>query len=383
LLDVRNLEIRTAARARRGRQQGGIRLVHDIGLSVAPGELVCLVGESGSGKTVTGQAILGLASQAGLAVSGEIMFEGLDLAVASPAQARQLRGRGLALIPQEPSSALDPLFPVGGQVAEAVRRASGGSARAARRAALGFLADARVPEPARRAAQYPHELSGGLCQRVAIAMALAGHPRLIVADEPTSALDATTALQLLELLDRLRSAGSTGMLLITHDIGVAARADRIVVMYAGRIVEQGPAAAVLGHPRHPYTAGLIGSVPRLASPGGREHPGSAGVAALTGRGARLPAIAGGVPSPAARAAGCPFRDRCRMAAPGCEQEQVLTVHPGPAGPDTDLPRAGGGPHLAACWRVTPATPAESLAALWATAPAGARQPAPAGGGAGS
>jgi oligopeptide/dipeptide ABC transporter ATP-binding protein len=342
LLDVRGLEIRA----------GDVRLVHDIGLSVASGELVCLVGESGSGKTVTGQAILGLAAAAGLTVSGQILFEGEDLAAAGPARARQLRGRGLALIPQEPSSALDPLFPVGAQVAEAVRRATGGSAKAARRAALGFLSQARVPDPARRAAQYPHELSGGLCQRVALAMALAGQPRLIIADEPTSALDATVQLHLLALLDELRSASGTGMLLITHDIGVAARADRIVVLYAGRIVEHGPAAAVLGNPRHPYTAGLIASVPRLPVPG-------------SARPERLPAIPGGVPSPASRAAGCPFRDRCRMAAPGCEQEQVLTVH-GTAGHDVPISPGslGNDLHAAACWRVSGQTTARTLAGLW-------------------
>jgi peptide/nickel transport system ATP-binding protein len=349
LLDVRDLEIATAPR--RG---GGVRLVHDISLTVAPGELVCLVGESGSGKSVTGQAVLGLAGQAGLRVSGQILFEGLDLVTAGPARARQLRGRGLALIPQEPASALDPLFPVGAQVAEAVRRASGGSARSARQTALELLAQARLPSPRQRAAQYPHELSGGQCQRVVIAMALAGQPRLIVADEPTSALDATVQLQLLELLDRLRAAdgsgagsgaGRTGMLLITHDIGVAARADRIVVLYAGRIVEHGPAADVLSNPRHPYTAGLIASVPSLTSPADRQ--------------ARLPAIPGGVPSPAARTAGCPFRDRCRMAAPGCEQEQALVNQHG---------EADGVTHAAACWRVTGETSAQALTSLWSRPP---------------
>ena len=343
LLDVRDLEIATG---RRRGGAGGVRLVHDISLTVASGELVCLVGESGSGKSVLGQAILGLAGQAGLEVSGQILFEGADLVAAGPARTRQLRGRGLALIPQEPSSALDPLFPVGAQVAEAVRRASGGSARSARRTAVELLAQARLPEARQRAAQYPHELSGGQCQRVVIAMALAGDPRLIIADEPTSALDATVQLQLLELLDRLRRAdtrvaGRTGMLLITHDIGVAARADRIVVLYAGRIVEHGPAADVLANPRHPYTAGLIASVPSLTSPADRQ--------------ARLPAIPGGVPSPAARTGGCPFRDRCRLAAPGCEREQVLV----------DQPAAAGRPaHAAACWRVTDRDSAQSLTSLW-------------------
>jgi peptide/nickel transport system ATP-binding protein len=356
LLDVRDLEIGTALR--RG-GTGGVRLVHDISLTVAAGELVCLVGESGSGKSVTGQAILGLASSRGLRVSGQILFEGLDLVTAGPARTRQLRGRGLALIPQEPASALDPLFPVGAQVAEAVRRASGGSARSARQTALELLAQARLPEPRQRAAQYPHELSGGQCQRVVIAMALAGHPRLIVADEPTSALDATVQLQLLELLDRLRAgspeasdngAGRTGMLLITHDIGVAARADRIVVLYAGRIVEHGPAADVLSNPRHPYTAGLIASVPSLTSPADRQ--------------ARLPAIPGGVPSPAARTGGCPFRDRCPMAAPGCEQEQKLVNHH-TANHHTG---AGGSTHAAACWRVTGQTSAQALTSLWTRPP---------------
>lgn len=338
LLEVHGLAVRTRQR----RRAASVTLVSDVDFTVAPGEMVVLVGESGSGKTITGQSVMGLARDAGLEVTGSIRFEGQDLLAASPNEVRRLRGRGLALVPQEPSSALDPLFPVGRQVAEAVRRAERCSSSAARRRAVQLLAEVRISAPERRAGQYPHELSGGLCQRVMIAMALAGHPRLIIADEPTSALDATVQLHLLELLDRLRAEKQTGLLLITHDIGVAARADRMIVLYAGRVVEYGPTARVLERPRHPYTAGLIESVPRPEGP--------------VDAAARLPVIPGTVPSPAHRPVGCPFRNRCPLAADVCASEQPMIVHEGVAG----TPAA----HAAACCRVTPETSAGSLAALW-------------------
>lgn len=304
----------------------GAALVEHVGLRVHAGELVCLVGESGSGKTVTGRAILGLARENGLTVSGRIDFDGTDLLSLPAVAVRKLRGRRLALIPQEPSSALDPLFRVGDQVAEAVRLANGGSVRTARQTAIDLLDRVRIPEAAVKARQYPHELSGGMCQRVAIAMALAGQPRLIVADEPTSALDATVQLHILDLLDALRAASGTGMLLVTHDIAVAARADRIVVLYAGRIAEEGTASEVLGNPRHPYTQGLIAAVPTID--------------AARDRTTRLNSMPGGVPSPGRREAGCVFRPRCPLAGDGCQAPQTLS--------------AVGHDHHAACWRVTAA-----------------------------
>lgn len=303
-----------------------VSLVEQVELWVDAGELVCVVGESGSGKSVTGSAILGLLQEQGLKVEGSVTFEGKELVSLSSREVRGLRGRGLALVPQEPSSALDPLFTVGAQIAEAVRRRDGN--RHVRERVLDLLRQVRIPEPETRMDQYPHELSGGLCQRVLIAVALAGRPRLIVADEPTSALDATVQLEVLQLLDQVRAESGTAMLLITHDITVASRADRVVVMYAGRIVEQGTVEQVLERPRHPYTAGLIAAVPRIDD------------RAYTDGEFRLSVMPGSVPSPFNRPSGCPFRDRCPHAREGCEEEQVLTSVPGDAG------------HSSACWLAT-------------------------------
>jgi oligopeptide/dipeptide ABC transporter ATP-binding protein len=322
VLSVRGLRVATAG----DRRTPGIALVEGVELDIAAGELVCVVGESGSGKTVTGQAILGMAGDSGLHVGGSIRFDGAEL-VGTPARhTRSLRGRELALVPQEPSSALDPLFTIGAQVAESVRRREGRVSDMDARV-VELLRRAHVPQAERRRSQYPHELSGGLCQRVLVAMALAGRPDLIVADEPTSALDATVQVQILDLLDEVRVESGTAILLITHDIGVAARADRIVVMYAGTVVEQGPAAEVLAAPRHPYTAGLIAAVPRLGHLIADPDPST-----------RLAAMPGGVPSPSERPSGCVFRSRCVLAVEACAEPQHL------------LPAAGAPESASACWR---------------------------------
>lgn len=318
----------------------GVALVQGVELSIQPGELVCIVGESGSGKTVTGQAILGLASESGLEVTGSVVFDGTDLVSLDARAVRALRGRDLALVPQEPSSALDPLFTIGAQMAESVRRRDGRTADVHDRV-VELLRRARVPEPEHRMKQYPHELSGGLCQRVLVAMALAGRPRLIVADEPTSALDATVQLQLLELLEQVREEAGTAILLITHDISVAARADRIVVMYAGAVVEDGTAEQVLGAPQHPYTAGLIAAVPRLDS-----------LAELRDTSRRLPSMGGSVPSPAHRPGGCVFRTRCVLATDRCAEDQHLA------------PVASAPGQLSACWRTTEASLVLDPEELW-------------------
>lgn len=344
ILTVDNLRVAVAPKHRHDEP---LVLIDQVQLSIQPGELVCIVGESGSGKTVAGQAILGLAAETGLQVSGSVVFDGIDLVSLGNRGVRGLRGRDLALIPQEPSSALDPLFTIGAQVAESVRRREGRVSNIEERV-LDLLSRARVPEPEHRMKQYPHELSGGLCQRVLVAMALAGRPRLIVADEPTSALDATVQLQLLELLETVRAEEGTAMLLITHDISVAARADRIVVMYAGRVVEDGPAERVLTQPGHPYTAGLIAAVPGLDS-----------LAALRDPARRLPSMDGSVPSPRHRPEGCVFRTRCVLATAECAEPQVLEL--------VARPEVAASGQRSACWRTTSAELELDPAELWGAA----------------
>lgn len=315
-----------ALRVRVGRDGEGDTLVEDVAFAAEPGELVCIVGESGSGKSVTGRALLGLSADVGLRATGSALFDGEDLVAASPRRLRELRGRHLGFVPQDPQSSLDPLFTLGFQLREAIRRRDGRRADWRARA-LELLRHVEMPEPERRLGQYAHEMSGGQCQRALIALALAGRPRLLLADEATSALDATVKLQILELLDRLRREDGLLTLLITHDISVARRADRVVVLYAGRVVESGPADEVLSHPRHPYTAGLIASTPTLGAP------------AMADRGLRLPTIGGAVPDPGSRPHGCVFADRCPAASARCEEPQPMV-----------LPRPFGA-HGTACGRV--------------------------------
>jgi peptide/nickel transport system ATP-binding protein len=278
-----------------------------VSFAIASGETVGLIGESGSGKTVTGLAILGLLPRALSRIVGRIRFDGQDIAALPEAALRRLRGRRIGMIFQEPMTALDPVFSIGEQIAETLRAHFPMSARAAWARAVEALAQVGIPSPALRAHDYPHHLSGGMRQRAMIAIALACEPDLLIADEPTTALDVTVQAQMTELLLRLVSERGAALLFISHDLGVIAQTcRRVITLYAGQVVEDGEVDAVLEAPLHPYTSGLLRSLPRFAA--NRE---------------RLPAIAGRVPSRAEMPSGCRFAPRCRHAAPGCAQPQEL------------------------------------------------------------
>jgi peptide/nickel transport system ATP-binding protein len=305
LLDVQHLT--TVFDVRRA----SLRAVDDVSFVVRRGETLGLVGESGSGKSVTAYSIMRLVQPPGRIAGGRVIFEGADLLQLSEREMRRVRGARIGLIFQEPMSALNPVFTIGDQIAEAMQ-VHGASRREARARALELLDAVKIPDAARRARDYPHQLSGGLQQRVLVAMALACRPSLVVADEPTTALDATVQAQVLELLREMRTAFNLSLLLVTHDLGVlAGMADRVAVMYAGRLVEQGPVRQVFQSPAHPYTRGLLASLP------------------AAGRGRRLQAIEGTVPSLDALPAGCAFAPRCPDRLPACGFEPPSVVAIGP------------------------------------------------------
>jgi peptide/nickel transport system permease protein len=281
---------------------GDVTVVRDVSFDVAAGEAVGIVGESGCGKTVTARCLIGLLPGGGQMTSGSVMFGGTELAGISERRLAQLRGSRIGLISQEPMSGLDPSFRVGGQLAEIVRRHDPAmTRRRARARAAELLTMVRLPDPARVARCYPHQLSGGMAQRVSIALALAGGPALLIADEPTTALDVTVQAEILDLLRDLRTRLHLAILLISHDWGVVADlCDRVVVMYAGEVVEQASAEELYRRPRHPYSMGLLAANPSLAPVGDQ-----------------LPAIPGSVPSPAAWLPGCHFQPRCPYATARC------------------------------------------------------------------
>ena len=287
---------------------GDLAVTHKVSFEVAAGERVGLVGESGCGKTVTGLAIMRLLPAHQCRVAGSIRFAGADLNRLPEKDMRAIRGRDVAMVFQEPMSALDPVFTVGSQIAEAWRaHHPRGSAREARERAVQALAQVGIPLPARRYDEYPHQLSGGMRQRVMIAMAIICNPRLLIADEPTTALDVTVQAQILDLLRELSERTGMALLFITHDLGVVAETcTRMITMYAGEVVEDAPVDAALARPRHPYTSGLLRSLPRLSAPG-----------------SRFSAIPGRVPSPARMPGGCRFRARCGHAQPPCSAAQPL------------------------------------------------------------
>jgi peptide/nickel transport system ATP-binding protein len=284
---------------------GVLRAVDGVSFRIAPGETLGVVGESGCGKTVTALSILRLIPDPpGRIVGGRVVFEGTELLGLDNERMRKMRGSAISMIFQEPMTSLNPVFTVGDQIAEGVRLHQNLSRRAAWDRAVEMLRLVQIPDPDRRAREYPHQLSGGMRQRVMIAMALACGPRLLIADEPTTALDVTIQAQILELLIRLKEELGMAVMLITHDLGVIAdTAQRVVVMYAGRVVEEAPVRDLFANPRHPYTQGLLASIPRLEKgPGGRK---------------RLQAIPGLVPSLLDLPPGCRFSDRCPLAVPEC------------------------------------------------------------------
>ncbi len=296
----------------------GYLAVDDVSISIEPGQTVGVVGESGCGKSVTALSTMGLIQSPGKVVGGRILFRGEDLLQKSEEGMRKVRGNQIAMIFQEPMTSLNPVFTVGEQIGEAIRLHQNKSRTEARQRAIELLALVGIASPAERVASYPHELSGGMRQRVMIAMALACDPDLLIADEPTTALDVTIQAQILDLLRRLQRERGLAVMLITHDLGVVAETcEQVVVMYAGKVVERAPAAALFSGPRHPYTAGLLRSLPGIAK--GRESK-------------RLEAIPGVVPSPDQMPAGCRFRARCDRAQALCAQVEPELA---PAAGDAD------------------------------------------------
>jgi oligopeptide transport system ATP-binding protein len=299
LLQVRNLT--TLFNTERGR----LTAVDEVSFDIAPGETVAIVGESGSGKSVTALSIMRLIpTPPGRIDSGEVVFDGQDLMKLDDAAMRDVRGNSIAMIFQEPMSSLNPALTVGMQVAEPLNVHRGSPWAKALEHAKELMGRVRIPDAASRLASYPHQYSGGMRQRVMIAMALACQPRLIIADEPTTALDVTVQAQILDLLKELTRETGSSLLLITHDLGVVARyADRVAVMYGGRIVETAPAVELYKRPRHPYTVGLMTSIPRLDSDAGRP----------------LVPIDGQPPDLAQLPPGCAFSPRCRVATNPCRE----------------------------------------------------------------
>jgi len=296
LLSVRNL--RTVFNTRRGL----LTAVDDVSFDVARGDILALLGESGCGKSVTALSLMGLIPpRVGHVAGGTIAFLGADVNQYDAGQLRRLRGNAMAMIFQEPLSSLNPVLTVGRQVAEAMLAHATCTPAAVRERVVQLFREVGITEPARRYDSYPHELSGGMCQRIMIAMALSCDPQLLIADEPTTALDVTVQQQILDLLHQLRERRNMAVLLITHDLGVVAEnADRVAVMYLGKIVEQAPVAELFATPAHPYTAGLLAAMPDLESGSGP-----------------LPSIPGTVPELHARPAGCGFAPRCPYADTRC------------------------------------------------------------------
>jgi peptide/nickel transport system ATP-binding protein len=289
-------------------RDGLVRVVENLSFTVNEGEIFGIVGESGSGKTISMLAAMGLIEDPNAVIAGSIRFRGQELLGLSRKALRQVRGKTIAMIFQDPMTAMTPVHSVGAQIVEQIRAHRRVSGKAARARAVELLALMGMPDPALQFHRYPHQMSGGMRQRAMIAMALSCDPALLIADEPTTALDVTVQAQILALLKQSREKFGASIIFITHDMGVVADiADRMMVMYAGRLVERGPAAAVLDHPAHPYTRGLLAAIPPMQGP----------------RPARLPAIPGSPPSPHAMPAGCPFQPRCAQSLPACATRPPL------------------------------------------------------------
>jgi peptide/nickel transport system ATP-binding protein len=328
LLEVRNLRVEFNTR------RGTLVAIDDISLDIAPGEVLGVVGESGAGKSITGTAIIGLLEPPGRVAGGQILLEGARIDNLPAEEMRKIRGRKIGAIFQDPLTSLNPLFTIGDQLVETIRTHLPLSQADARKRAIELLAEVGITAPERRIDHFPHQFSGGMRQRVVIALALCANPRLIIADEPTTALDVSIQAQIITLLKRLCRDHGTAVMLITHDMGVIAEtADRVAVMYAGRIVEIGPVQDVIHNPQHPYTTGLMGSIPAV----GQEVE-------------RLPQIEGSMPRLNAIPAGCPFNPRCPRVFDRCRVER----------PDL-LPAANS---RAACWLHAPERAAPGAPPDW-------------------
>jgi len=322
LLEVRNLRVEFPTR------KGTLVAVDDISIEIAAGEVLGMVGESGAGKSMTGAAIIGLLEPPGRVASGEILLEGRRIDNLPYNEMRKIRGRQIGAIFQDPLTSLNPLYTVGQQLIETIQTHLPLNASEARARAISLLEDVGIPSAAMRVDAYPHQFSGGMRQRVVIALALAAEPKLIIADEPTTALDVSIQAQIITLLKKLCREKGTAVLLVTHDMGVIAEtADRVAVMYAGRIAEIGPVQQVVRHPHHPYTVGLMGAIPSMSH-----------------KAERLTQIDGSMPRLNAIPKGCAFNPRCTKVIPKCREDRP---EPMPAGQS-----------LAACWVTADATPAK-------------------------
>jgi peptide/nickel transport system ATP-binding protein len=316
MLSVRDLKVSFRT------EQGVVRAIDGVSFDINESEILGVVGESGSGKTVSLLAVMGLITDPNALIEGSITYQGRELVGLSPKDMRKLRGREIAMIFQDPMTALTPVYTVGWQIAEQIRAHNKISARDAEQRAIDLLAEVNIPNPAEAIHRYPHQLSGGMRQRAVIAMALSCNPSLLIADEPTTALDVTVQAQILDLVRKLQKNHKSAVIFITHDMGVIAEiADRVMVMYAGRIVERGRKPDLFSNPLHPYTAALLESIPPLEGP--RPH--------------RLKSIPGAPPALLNRPPGCAFAPRCSLRFEACANVPGLT-------------NTG---HDAACFRVNP------------------------------
>ncbi len=312
LLDIQGLKTHFAT------DDGMVRAVDGVDIAIHRGQTVGIVGESGCGKTVTAMSILKLiAMPPGRIVEGKILWQGRDLVPLTGPQLDEIRSKEIAIIFQEPMTSLNPVYSIGDQIGEVLRRHEGMSKSQARDRTIELLSLVQISNPKKRVADYPHQFSGGMRQRVMIAMALACNPKLLIADEPTTALDVTIQAQILELMAELKSRLGMAIMLITHAMGVVAEStERVVVMYAGKVVEEADVEQLFGNPRHPYTQGLIRSIPRLDRAGEKKT--------------RLEAIGGTVPSLLSPPPGCRFAPRCKFAMPECvvAQPPLREIEPG-------------------------------------------------------
>ena len=317
VLSVQNLKVEFPTR------RGILTAIDDISFDIGPGEVLGVVGESGAGKSITGTAVIGLIEPPGRIAGGQVLLRGERIDNLAPDAMRKIRGKRIGMVFQDPLTSLNPLYRIGDQLVETITTHTSLSNAQAREKALSLLTEVGIPAPEARIDQYPHQFSGGMRQRVVIALALCAEPRLLIADEPTTALDVSIQAQIIQLLKGLARERGTAVMLITHDMGVIAEtADRVAVMYAGRVAEIGPVREVIGAARHPYTAGLMGSIPKIGAGAGKHR-------------SRLVQIEGAMPRLNAIPAGCAFHPRCEKCFERCTRERP---EPHPVGTN-----------LTACW----------------------------------